>query len=264
MNRNVSRVSRAFFVLPLALLVGASSLAGCTDNRLPPVPVPKAEAKNVLPHWYPEKPWTAKEGQSQIYIEGKIVFETGSARINRFGESEKVLKTVLQFLKEHPEVTRMRIEGHTDDQGDDSVNQKLSAERALSVANWLVDNGESNLRLIAVGFGETKPLAPNELVEGRAENRRTEFHVAEVDGKPYLGKDPTAGGLVLDVPSLEERKAEEEAKKKKAIAVVPTLKFKPTGNVVQKVQKKNEIQMDPTQGKSDTPAPPPKKEEDKP
>src|SRR5690348_16961157 len=108
MNRIVSRVSRALLTLPLVF--GALSIAGCTDNKLPPVPVPKAEAKAQPPKWYPEKPWTAKEGTSQIYIEGKIVFETGSARINKFGESEKVLKTVLAFLKEHPEVTRMRIE----------------------------------------------------------------------------------------------------------------------------------------------------------
>ena len=104
----------------------------------------------------------------------------------------------------------------------------------------------SHLRLIAVGFGESKPLAPNELAEGRAENRRTEFHVAEVDGKPYLGKDPTGGGLVLDVPSLEERKADEEAKKKPAVGVVPTLKWKPTGNEVKKLEPQK-MQLDPSQ-----------------
>jgi len=254
MNRKALLLSAALGTLALQ--------AGCSDNRLPPVPVPKAEAKSNLPRWYPEKPWTAKEGQSQIYIEGKIVFETGSAVIRKYGESEKVLKTVLKFLAEHPEVTRMRIEGHTDDMGEDDKNQKLSAERALSMCNWLVDNGVSHLRLIAVGFGESKPLAPNELAEGRAENRRTEFHVAEVDGRPYLGKDPTGGGLVIDVPSLEERKREEEERKKKAIAVVPTLKFKATGNTVKKVEGK-QIEFDPTQPNKSGQAPAPKPEEKK-
>jgi OmpA-OmpF porin, OOP family len=237
--------------LVFAAALGMLALAGgCSDNRLPPVPVPKHEAKNSLPRWYPEKPWTAKEGQSQIFIEGKIVFETGSATIRKFGESEKVLKTVLKFLADHPEVTRMRIEGHTDDAGEDEKNQKLSADRALAMANWLVDNNVSHLRLVAVGFGESKPLAPNELAEGRAENRRTEFHVAEVDGRAYLGKDPTGGGLVIDVPSLEERKQEEEDKKKRVVGVVPTLKFKATGNQVKKVEGK-QIALDPTQGKDD-------------
>lgn len=246
MNRNLARLVRPSLLTSFALV--ALSTLGCSDNRLPPVPVPKAEARNTLPKWYPEKPWTAKEGQSQIFIQGKIVFETGSATIHKFGESEKVLKTLLQFINDHPEVTRVRVEGHTDDRGEDQQNEKLSAERALTVCNWLVDNGVNHLRLLAVGFGERKPLGPNELAEGRAENRRTEFHVAEVDGRPYLGKDPTGGGLVLDVPSLEERKREEEERKKKAVAVVPTLKFKATGNEVKKVQEQK-MEMDPTQGK---------------
>jgi outer membrane protein OmpA-like peptidoglycan-associated protein len=213
------------------------------------VPVPKAEAKSSLPKWYPEKAWTAKEGQSQIFIEGKIVYDTGSATIHKFGESEKVLKTLLKFVTDHPEVTRVRVEGHTDDRGDDGKNEELSARRSLSVCNWLVDNGVSHLRLLAVGFGERKPLGPNELAEGRAENRRTEFHVAEVDGKPYMGRDPTGGGLAIDVPSLEERQREEEERKKgPQRAVVPTLKFKATGNEVKKV-KDRKMELDPTQSK---------------
>ncbi|MDC0742117.1 OmpA family protein [Polyangium mundeleinium] len=244
----MNRTSLGRSVALAATLGALAALVGCSDNRLPPVPVPKAEQKSQLPRWYPEKAWTAKEGQSQIYIEGKIVFQTGSATIHKFGETEKVLKTLLAFVNEHPEVTRLRIEGHTDDNGAEDKNQDLSARRALSVCNWLVDNGVSHLRLLAVGFGETKPIAPNELEMGRAENRRTEFHVAEVDGKPFLGKDPTGGGMVLDVPSLEERKAEEEARKKPVIAVVPTLNFKPTGNEVKKVQDK-QISLDPTQKK---------------
>lgn len=246
MNRNLARLVRLSFVTSLA--IAALATVGCTDNRLPPVPVPKAEHQGKPPNWYPEKPWTAKEGESQIFIEGKIVFETGSATIHKFGESEKVLKTLLAFLKDHPEVTRIRVEGHTDDRGDDQKNEELSAARSLSVCNWLVDNGVSHLRLLAVGFGERRPLGPNELDVGRAENRRTEFHVAEVDGRPYLGKDPTAGGLVTDVPSLEERKREEEERKKKGQpAAVPTLKFKATGNEVKKV-KDEKIELDPTQG----------------
>jgi OmpA-OmpF porin, OOP family len=247
MNRNFARHARSLTVTSLAL--AAFATLGCSDNRLPPVPVPKAELTSSLPKWYPEKAWTAKEGQSQIFIEGKIVFDTGSATIHKFGESEKVLKTLLQFVNDHPEVTRVRVEGHTDDRGDDGKNEELSAQRSLSVCNWLVDNGVSHLRLLAVGFGKRKPLGPNELAEGRAENRRTEFHVAEVDGKPYMGKDSTGGGLAIDVPSLEERKREEEERKKgPQRAVVPTLKFKATGNEVKKVKDKK-IELDPTQGK---------------
>jgi outer membrane protein OmpA-like peptidoglycan-associated protein len=132
--------------------VAALLLAGCGDNRLPQIAVPRADASKPLPGWYPEAPWSAKDGQSRIFIEGKIVFDTDKAIIKP--GSEKVLNTLLQFTKEHPEVTRLRIEGHTDSTASDEYNQELSARRSLAVADWLVDHGVDNARLIAVGFGE--------------------------------------------------------------------------------------------------------------
>jgi outer membrane protein OmpA-like peptidoglycan-associated protein len=265
-NRNDERAQAPGKIAALAATFAALAAlaAACvTDNRLPPTPVPRAEQKSALPPWYPEKPWTAKEEKSQIFIEGKIVFETDSDVIRKFGDSEKVLKTLLAFINEHPEVTRVRIEGHTDDAGSEEHNQDLSAKRALAVCNWLVDNGVNHLRLIAVGFGESKPIAPNELAEGRAENRRTEFHVAEVDGRPFLGKDETGGGKVLDVLSAEERKEREAAAKKPQVALIPTLKWKPTGNEVKPVQPNKQINLAPTSTDASAP-PPPKKDGAKP
>jgi len=246
MNWNEARARTLGKTLALAATLAALSTACTTDNHLPPTPVPRADQKQALPRWYPEKPWTAKEAESQIFIEGKIVFETDQDVIRKFGESEKVLKTLLAFINDHPEVTRVRIEGHTDDAGSDDHNQDLSARRALSVCNWLVDNGVSHLRLQAVGYGESRPIAPNELAEGRAENRRTEFHVAELDGKPFMGKSMPPGGTTLDVLSAEERKQREADAKKTTVAVVPTLKFKATGNEVKKVDAKKEIPLAPT------------------
>jgi outer membrane protein OmpA-like peptidoglycan-associated protein len=240
----------------------AATAGGCSDNKLPPVPVPRVEKRASLPRWYPEKPWTAKEGESRVYIEGKIVFETGSDRIQKFGGSEKVMQTLLQFMIDHPEVTRMRVEGHTDDLGDEEKNNELSAKRALAVCNWLVDHGVSHLRLIAVGFGESKPMAPNEMEMGRSENRRTEFHVAEVNGRAYLNKDPSAGGTVVDVLSAEERKAQEEVVPPPQIAVAPPSKFKATGNEVKKVNPVKQIEIDPTATDKKVLPPAPKKTDD--
>ena len=230
MNRNFPRLVRLSFVTTFAFATLATM--GCTDNRLPPVPVPKAEMNAKVPKWYPEKEWTAKEGQSQIFIQGKIVFETGSATINKFGESEKVLKELLKFATEHPEVTRIRIEGHTDDRGDDQKNEELSAQRALAVCNWLVDNGVDYARLIAVGFGESRPLGPNELAEGRDDNRRVEVHVAEVRGRPFLGKDPYNGGIALVVKSKEERDKEKEAERLARLPPPKPPPYKKTGDVI--------------------------------
>lgn len=220
----------------LAALVLPLFAAACGDNALPNVAVPKAEGQKALPVWYPEAAWSAKAGKSQVLIEGKVVFQTNEATIRP--ESQKVLKTLLQFLDEHPEVTRLRIEGHTDARASEDHNMELSAKRALAVCNWLVDNKVDHTRVIAVGFGESRPLGPNEQEAGRSDNRRTEFHVAEVNGRPFAGKDPYNGGFALEVLSLEERKKKEEQERlaKQLVFKVPP-PFRATGDQVKKVDK---------------------------
>jgi OmpA-OmpF porin, OOP family len=239
-NRRRARGTLGPIAALAVALAAAPAAQGCWDNRLPERDLPRANEQRALPRWYPEAPWSEKGGQSQVFIEGKIVFDTGQAAI-RPG-SEKVLKTLLQFLNEHPEVTRLRIEGHTDARASEEHNQQLSAQRALAVANWLVDQGIENLRLIAVGFGETRPLGPNELAAGRSENRRTEFHVAEVNGRPFLGKDPYSGGLALEVLSLDERKLRAEAAARQKLPPPPRKAFVPTGDEVKPVVPKPPVE----------------------
>ncbi|WP_437275608.1 OmpA family protein [Sorangium sp. So ce375] len=243
------------FALAAALAAAAFAGQGCGDNRLPPRELPRAEEQRALPRWYPEKPWSEQDGESQVYIEGKIVFDNNKATI-RPG-SEKTLETLLKFIKEHPEVTRLRIEGHTDAQSSEEHNQELSAQRALAVANWLVDHEVENVRLIAVGFGESRPLGPNEIAEGRSENRRVEFHVAEVNGRPFLGQDPYKGGLALEVLSLEERKlrAEKAAQLK---APPPRKGFVATGDEIKPVPAKPRAPAGAQEGEPPAPTAPAK------
>jgi outer membrane protein OmpA-like peptidoglycan-associated protein len=133
-----------------------------------------------------------------VQIPGNIVFDTGKATLKEGAGSEVVLEQLILFLNDNPQVTKLRIEGHTDNVGQQVDNEKLSGDRALTIKKWLVDKGVPKERLLAVGFGQNKPVADNATEAGRAQNRRTEFKIAELGGRKYLGKDPTAGGKVFD------------------------------------------------------------------
>jgi OOP family OmpA-OmpF porin len=72
---------------------------------------------------------------------------------------------------------RIEVGGHTDNVGNDAANQKLSEQRANAVREFLIAKGIDGTRIVAKGYGETKPIATNETEEGRAQNRRTEVTV---------------------------------------------------------------------------------------
>jgi len=104
-------------------------------------------------------------------IEG-INFETGKATIK--SNSFKVLDAAVAVLKQFEDV-KLEVQGHTDDVGDDGKNLKLSQDRAQAVVDYLVSKGVAADRLTAKGYGETKPVAPNDSTANRALNRRVEF-----------------------------------------------------------------------------------------
>ena len=161
-----------------------------------PAPEPQAEEPAEPKVKKAGKPKIDKEGR--VSIPGNIVFDTGKATLKQGSGSEETLAQLKEFLDNNPRVTKLRIEGHTDNVGEDAANMTLSAARALTIKKWLMDKGIPAERLLAVGFGESRPIADNSTDEGKAQNRRTEFHIAEQSGKRYLGRDPTAGGKVLE------------------------------------------------------------------
>lgn len=118
------------------------------------------------------KLYDAIAGEGRVATQG-ILFDTGSDRLRP--ESTPTLKEIAGMLKEHGEL-RLRIEGHTDDVGDDAANLSLSERRAAAVAAFLVEmHGIDAARLESAGLGETRPVAGNDTPEGRQTNRRVEL-----------------------------------------------------------------------------------------
>jgi OOP family OmpA-OmpF porin len=100
-------------------------------------------------------------------------FASGQSTIKP--EYFELLAKVVEAFKEYPECG-ITVEGHTDSWGSDMTNQKLSTERADAVKKYLLATaGIAPSRIIAVGFGETKPIASNETKEGRRKNRRIDI-----------------------------------------------------------------------------------------
>jgi OOP family OmpA-OmpF porin len=123
-----------------------------------------------------------------------VKFEPSSDKLKP--ESEPVLAHVAAYVGDKPYVSLLRIEVHSDAQGSSAYNQTMSEKRALAVAKALVSRGVDCKRLIAVGFGETKPIADNRTAEGRAQNRRTVFVNAALRGRPIGGLPVDGGGKV--------------------------------------------------------------------
>jgi OOP family OmpA-OmpF porin len=130
-----------------------------------------------------------------------LLFETGKASLKT--ESDAVLEHVKAYLEEKSYVSTMRVEVHSDSQGADAYNQKLSEDRAAAVVTALVKKGVSCARLIAVGFGSSKPVAPNDTPQGRAQNRRTVFVNAALRGRAIGGAPLDGGGVVARVAVCE-------------------------------------------------------------
>ncbi len=93
------------------------------------------------------------------------------------GEARTNLDKLVIVLNNYPD-TNIEVQGHTDSQGSDEYNRKLSVRRAEAVSNYLTGRGISNSRISTKGFGESVPKYNNETENGRTENRRVEFLIS--------------------------------------------------------------------------------------
>jgi len=171
----------------------AFSLVGCggpparveVKAAVPPPPVVVVEPAKPPP---PERktvllglPLTG----SQIDVLGDIEFDVDKATIRQTPQTIGILNTMANAGRVYKQITRLRIEGHTDSDGNEANNQRLSEARARSVMAWLVEHGVEPNRLTAVGCGSRDPIYPNDTAEHKQRNRRTEFDIEEVESQPY-------------------------------------------------------------------------------
>ena len=106
----------------------------------------------------------------KIDLPADVLFDFDKADIRP--DAAKALAQLATIIRAQSK-GRARLEGHTDSKGDDAYNQKLSERRAESVRKWLVEKeGIDNTRLTTKGWGETKPVAPNDTDANRQKNRR--------------------------------------------------------------------------------------------
>lgn len=143
----------------------------------PPAPEPEPAPQPEPPPEPAPEPEPQPEPEREVIFEfsSQVTFELDSARLRP--EAEVELNEAAALLKQHPEITRVEVAGHTCDLGTESYNQGLSERRAAAVREYLVDEGVEAGRLVTRGYGESRPKVPNSSEANRKQNRRTELVV---------------------------------------------------------------------------------------
>ena len=141
------------------LPAGFTLAAGSPTVLPPPTQVDAATCQSLL---------------AKVQTGEKILFETGKAKLDErsIGVLDALVGGSLACLR-----ARITVEGHTDADGDSAGNQSLSLARAAAVVDYLKAAGIAPDRLMAIGYGETRPVASNETAEGKQMNRRIDFRV---------------------------------------------------------------------------------------
>lgn len=131
---------------------------------------------------------------NQLILDNPVTFKAGSDELTEDGI--KGLQQVKEFLIAKNYVTLLRVEGHTDNANNETSNQQLTEKRAMAACKWLVSNGIDCKRLIATGFGSTKPVMDNSTPAGKAANRRIVFALAALKDRLIGGMPADGGGAV--------------------------------------------------------------------
>jgi outer membrane protein OmpA-like peptidoglycan-associated protein len=120
----------------------------------------------------------------EITIKQQVQFALDSAVI--LPESTGLMTEIADVIIHNPRITRLEVQGHTDNTGTPDHNKILSEQRANAVRDWLTAHGVQPDRLVARGYGQDKPLVPNVTPAMKAKNRRVQFIIVEQMNGPSL------------------------------------------------------------------------------
>ena len=182
-------------------------LAACGDQRAAPPPEEEegGDKRSIFRPEFQVEPIEAREPRGAL--ETRIAFPEGAELTE---EARTDLATVLAS-PQMGEGGTITLRGHSDSGGDDEANLRASQARADAVAEWLIENGVAQERIVIIAFGEQNPVAPNALPDGtpneagRATNRRVEIEVS-VTAQPTATKEPTLAESLAS--SAEEARTE--------------------------------------------------------
>jgi len=164
---------------------GGASTAKTVAPQLQPLPAPIVPVANPAPVSAAGTSDAVRtlEAQLQQFLSGKNIRFVPNRDV-LMADGRQILTGLAPLLKTIPSDMAIRIEGHTDSDGDAQKNVDLSKRRAAAVKRYLVSRGVSSNRLTSDGFGATKPIADNSTADGKNRNRRIEIHaVAAIGGQ---------------------------------------------------------------------------------
>jgi len=158
-------------------LTGCASLGGSNPPPPPPGKIGQM-SKFDINRASEQEIYTALQRDGSVAISGGILFAFDSAKINPGAEA--IAAKIAGMLEQHPTL-ELAVVGYTDNTGDFKYNLGLSTRRADAIVNLLVKEGVARDRLAGVGVGPLNPIASNSTEQGRAENRRVELVLIELE-----------------------------------------------------------------------------------
>lgn len=152
-----------------------NALDACPDTSGPANQDPK---RNGCPFVAPGAVAATPSGEMLISRQIRFIVY-GKEKYETVDPSDVLLQEIKTAIDTHPEITKIEVQGHTDDTGSEEFNQNLSQMRADAVRKWLIESGVPAEKLIAKGYGYSRPVGDNRVKTGRQANRRVELVVLE-------------------------------------------------------------------------------------